>query len=136
MGSAETCAEDGSELLRGGGLDETMWLVHELRALNRELCAPGESRNRSHTGAVDSDWGSVADEEATPTPALLEFTPEDPKGHVVHQHQPAVQLTHRRGNSLSLCGLCVSFVEAEALHLYNFVRERECVMKRSAICLR
>jgi len=37
MGSAGTGAEDGSELLRGGGLDEAMRLVHELRALNREL---------------------------------------------------------------------------------------------------
>ena len=37
MGSAGTGAEDGSELLRDGGLDEAMRLVNELRALNREL---------------------------------------------------------------------------------------------------
>ena len=126
MGSAGTGTGDGNELLMGGWLDEAMWLVHELRALNRELCAPGESRNRRNTGAVDCDCGSVANEEATP--ALLEFTPEDPKGYVVYQYtpEPAVQLTHRRGNSLSPCGLCLCFVEAVALQFVKFGSGREC----------
>jgi hypothetical protein len=130
MGSAGSGAEDGNDLLRGGWLDEAMWLVNELRALNRELCAPEESLNRSlrSTGAVDCDWGSVADEEATP--ALLQFTPEDPKGHVVYHYQgrawkpePAVELTHRRGKSP--CGRCLCFVKAVALQFVKLGSGRE-----------